>query len=66
MTEEEIIKSWRNGLTKLQVAEEYKKTYNKKQKQKKASDREKAINGMQALAYIEPIIYKYQMKVLKG
>lgn len=66
MTEEEIIKSWRNGLTKLQVAEEYKKTYNKKQKQKKVSDREKAINSMQALAYIEPIIYKYQMKVLKG
>lgn len=66
MTEEEIIKSWRNGLTKLQVAEEYKKTYNKKQKQRKASEREKLINSGQALAYIEPILYRYQMKVLRG
>jgi len=66
MTEEDILKSWKMGLTKYQIAEEHKKIYNKKQKQKKTSDREKAINSVQALAYVEPTIYKYQMKVLKG
>ena len=31
MTDEEIIGSWKRGLTKFQVAEEYKKSFNKKQ-----------------------------------
>ena len=66
MTEEEILKSWKMGLTKFQIAEEHTKAFNKKQKQKKVTEREKTINSVQALAYVEPIIYKYQMRVLKG
>lgn len=55
-----------NGMTKHQVAEEYRKEYNKKQKQKRIKDRERAISSMEALAYVEPIIYAYQMKILRG
>lgn len=66
MDKEDIIKSWKMGLSKFQVAEEYKKKYNKIQKQKKVEDRDKEINSRQALAYVEPILYKYQMNALKG
>lgn len=66
MDKEDIIKSWKMGLSKYQVAEEYKEKYNKAQKKRKTSEREKEISSRQALAYVEPILYKYQMGILRG
>lgn len=58
MTEQEIINSWKVGRTTLQVAKLYREEYNEKAKQKQYSK----ITKEEALAYVEPIIYKYETK----
>lgn len=56
MTQEEIIKSWRTGVTTIQIAKEYMRLHNKKVK------KEERITKIQALAYVEPIIFEYETK----
>lgn len=63
MSDEDLIKLWNIGLTKLGVAKEYMKKNNKKAKENKDIKR---ITIQQALEYVEPILFKYRMKQLKG
>lgn len=63
MSDEDLIKMWNTGLTKMGVAKEYMKDHNKKAK---TQTNVKRININQALAYAEPILFEYRMKQLKG
>ena len=58
MTEEAILKIWKSGRSKFFVANEYMKNYNKQAERKK----EPKIKKDEALAYVEPIIFKYETK----
>lgn len=58
MTKELIIKKWRSGKTTVQVANEYMKEYNSQAKKKN----ETKITKTQALAHVEPIIYRFETK----
>lgn len=61
MTDNTIIDMWKKGATKITIAKEYRRLHNKSIKKdgKKITERE-------ALAYVEPIIFEYQKKVMKG
>lgn len=63
MQDEDLIKLWNKGLTKMGVVKEYMKDHNKKAKTNKEIKR---INTQQALKHVEPILFKYRMKQLKG
>lgn len=60
MSNEMIINLWRTGLTVQQVAREYMSKHNKNLKKD-----EKKINKRQAQEYVEPIIFDYQVNLLK-
>lgn len=66
MSELEIIKLWRSGLSKNVLARIYKRNYNQKIKIIRLDPRNrhagKFINEFQALAYVEKVIYKYIKK----
>ncbi len=55
MTDEEIIKEWRSRLTTTQVAKVYMTAINSNLKKD-----EKKITKLQALAYVEPIIFEFE------
>lgn len=57
MTNERIIELWRMGLTIQQIS----KKYVKNQKRKKIN-----LTIAKAQEYIEPIIFKYQINLLRG
>lgn len=63
MQEKEIIKFWKQGLSKNQLATMYKRQYNQEIKVIRASVRHRHdgryISNYEALAYIERVIYKY-------
>ena len=61
MEKEMIINLWKMGLTVQQVAKEYMGKHNKKLKQG-----EKKINKLQAQEYVEPIIFNYQINLMKA
>lgn len=63
MQDEDLIKLWNMGLTRNAVAKEYMKDNNRKAKEKKEIKR---INIQQALQYVEPILFRYRMRQLKG
>ncbi len=63
MSDEDLIKMWNIGLTRLAVAKEYMKDFNKKAKTK---TNVKRIDINQALAHVEPILFDYRMKQLKS
>ena len=58
MDNETIIKEWRRGKTTVQVANECMKEYNTQAKK----NNETKITEEQALAHVEPIIYKFETK----
>ncbi len=62
MTDEQIIKLWRSGLTKYKVAEIYKRLYNQNIKLMRLEPhnrhRGRLISSYEALARIEKIILK--------
>lgn len=60
MSNEMIIKLWKIGFTVQQVANEYMTKHNKNLK-----ENEKRINKKQAQKYVEPIIFNYQVNLLK-
>lgn len=63
MKEEDIIKLWRSGLSKIQIAKEYKRQYNQQIKIIRSEPRNRHsgnfITSYEALHYIERVIYKY-------
>lgn len=61
MTDAEIITNWKRGLTIEQLSKEYMKEHNKKTKK---GDREK-IKIMEAMSYVEPIIFEYETRSWK-
>ncbi len=63
MQDEDLIKKQNGGLTRLGVAKEYMKDHNKKAKGNKEMKR---ITIQQALEYVEPILFEYRMRQLKG
>lgn len=63
MSDEDLIKLWNSGLTKLGVAKEYMKDHNRKSKNQIDIKR---ISLNEALTYVEPILFKYRMKQLKN
>lgn len=62
MTDEGIIQEWKKGLSKEAVAKEYMKVENERRKRVG----EKKINKAEALAYVEPTIFKYQVDLMRG
>ena len=66
MQDKEIIKKWKNGLSKHQLATIYKRQYNQEIKIIRSTVRHRNdgryISNYEALAYVERVIYKY----LKG
>ena len=66
MSENEIIKLWRSGLSKTKVAEIYKRRYNQNIKLIRAEvvnrHAGRFISYMEALAMVERIIYKEVIK----
>lgn len=61
--EEIIIKLWNMGLGRIAVATNYMKEHNKNAKGKKEVKR---ITKEQALKYVEPILFEYETKRLRG
>lgn len=63
MTEQEVIKLWRSGLSKNKLAEIYKREYNNRIKIIRLDVRNRHagrfITNYESLAYIERIILKY-------
>lgn len=63
MTDKEIIKLWRSGLTKNKLAEIYKRKYNQQIKIIRSSTRHRYdgnfITSYEALEHVEKVIYKY-------
>lgn len=61
MTEKEIIKLWRSGLSKNQLSLTYKRRYNQKIKiiraEMKNRHKGRFITNYEALAFIERVIY---------
>jgi hypothetical protein len=66
MTDKEIIKKWKQGLSKNQLATMYKRQYNQEIKIIRSTVRHRHsgrfITSYEALSYVERVIYKY----LKG
>lgn len=58
MNESDIIREWRSGLTVMQVANLYMKSYNEKAKRR----REPKITENEALAHVEPVIFEYETR----
>lgn len=63
MEDDDLIKMWNTGLSRINVAKEYMKDNNRKAKEKKELKR---ITIQQALEHVEPILFKYRMNQLKG
>lgn len=63
MTEKEILEKWKQGLSKKQLAKQYKRQYNQRIKIIRSEVRNRHsgnfITNYEALAYIETIVYKY-------
>ena len=63
MTDKEIIKKWKQGLSKNQLATMYKRQYNQEIKIIRASVRHRHdgryISNYETLAYVERAIYRY-------
>lgn len=59
MTDEEIIELWSLGLSKMAVVNQYVRNHNRKARGKKDVKR---ITKEQAMRYVEPILFKYEMQ----
>ena len=63
MQDKDIIEKWKQGLTKNQLAKQYKREYNMQIRNIRAEVRNRHsgrfITNFESLAYIERVIYKY-------
>ena len=70
MTEKEIIQKWLSGLSKEQLAKQYKRQYNQQIRIIRSEVRNRhsgrVITNYEALAYVEKIIYRYLEKGRKS
>lgn len=66
MQDKEIIQKWLEGLSKEQLAKQYKRQYNMQIRNIRAEVRHRRsgrfITQYEALAYVENVIYKYLKK----
>ncbi len=66
MQDKEIIQKWLNGLSKEQLAKQYKRRYNQEIKIIRSSIRNRHsgrfITNREALSKVEQVIYKYLKK----
>ena len=58
MSNKDIIRNWKSGLTTIQIAKSYMREHNEKAKRKN----EPKIKIMEALARVEPVIFNYETK----
>ncbi len=69
MTNNEIIKLWRSGLSKNKLAEVYKREYNQQIRIIRSNIRHRYdgryINNYEALSYVERIIYKWIIEKMR-
>lgn len=63
MSDEDIIKWWNLGLCKNAVVNQYMKAHNRKAKNNKEIKR---ITKEQAMRYVEPILFEYEMQRIKS
>lgn len=63
MTDKEIISKWKAGLSKEQLAKQYRREYNMQIRITRAEVRHRHsgrfITNYESLAYVEKVIYKY-------
>jgi len=63
MTDDEIIKLWKNGLSKNQLALMYKRRFNQRIKlirlEMRNRHKGRFMSNYQALAHVEKVIYEY-------
>lgn len=63
MQDKEIIDKWKQGLTKNQLAKQYRREYNMQIRNIRSEVRHRHsghfITNYEALAYVERVIYKY-------
>ena len=63
MTDKEIISKWKAGLSKEQLAKQYRREYNMQIRRIRAEVRHRHsgrfITNYESLAYVEKVIYKY-------
>lgn len=66
MTEQEIIRKWKSGLSKNKLALMYKREYNMQVRNIRSSIRHRHdgrfVTSYEALAHVEKVIYKYLRK----
>lgn len=66
MTEKDIISKWKSGLSKEQLAKQYRREYNMQIRNIRASVRHRHsgrfITNYESLAYVEKVIYRYLRK----
>jgi len=69
MTDKEILEKWKAGLSKEQLAKQYKRQYNIQIRIIRSEVRNRHsgrfITNYEALAYVEKIIYRYLKKGTK-
>ena len=63
MSNEEVIRLWNLGLTKMEVVRLYMDDHNRKAKNLKDMKR---ITKIQALAHVEPILFDYEVARMRG
>ena len=63
MSNEDILRLWNMGLSKMQVVKEYMRQNNKRAKDKKDVDK---VTMGQAMRHVEPILFKYEIGRMKN
>lgn len=63
MSNEDILRLWNMGLSKMQVVKEYMRQNNKRAKDKKDVDK---VTMEQAMKHVEPILFKYEIGRMKN
>lgn len=61
-SKEDIVREWRRGLKKETIAKQYMESENKRRKR----TGEKKITKYDALTHVEPMIFEYQKRLMKG
>lgn len=60
--EEEILKLWKSGLSRIEVAKQYMKIHNDKRKKNKEIER---IDIIKSLKIVEPVLFEYETGRMK-
>lgn len=63
MSNEDVLRLWNMGLSKMQVVKEYMRENNKRARDKKGVDK---ITMQQAMEHVEPILFKYETNRMKN